>query len=106
MRFFLTKSQHCLGQTPREMRFEKSLHHFGVAQRAEDDLVTVSTFGEWSNRGGSASIRLFVMIPRGVKYTLDEGLHGGGSKASSKLQLGDKALSDCYWYASPRPRKG
>lgn len=106
VRFFLTKTQRCSGHPPVPMRFDKSRSHYGIAQRIEDGAVVVSTFGEWANRGGSARIRLVVMVPRDLKCKLKKGLHGRKSAASTQFSPADKALKRCYWYAGPRPKAG
>lgn len=106
VRFFLTKSLSCAGHPPVRMHYDQSRTHFGIAQRLEDKAVVVSTFGEWTNRGGSAMVRMLVLVPRGLEYELKEGLHGPTSAASSTFNPLDEALKRCYWYAGHRPKDG
>lgn len=105
VQLFVTKSLRFSGHPPREMDFQVTRSHFGVAQRILDGVIDISTFGEWANPDGAAKIRLLVLAPRSVQVVRSEGLSGNESEASSKFSPSDEAFSDSYWYAGPRPGK-
>ncbi len=105
VRFFLTKSMHCVGHPSVPMQITDARNHFGIAFQEVDGELVISTFGEWSNHGGHASIRLLVLVPMGQKFELRAGLDGGESAASTTVNFDDPALKNCYWYSGVEPRK-
>ena len=104
--FFVTKSMHCAGHPPAPMALIDARNYFGIAVGRKDDEYRVATFGEWSNKGGSAAIRLSILVPRGLAYQKSEGLDGPKSAACRKIDFKEPALETCYWYAGIGPQKG
>lgn len=106
IRFFVTKSMHCVGHPPSEMRIADARKYFGVAYRMDGEDCEISTFGEWSNRGGLANLGILILVPQGQSYKKIEGLTGSKSKASTAMDFRDAALEDCYWYSGTKPADG
>ncbi len=99
VRFFVTKSMHCVGHPPSEMRLGDARKYFGIAYQAKGETYHVSTYGEWGNRGGSAKLKMLVLVPRGQSFRQSSDLEGGESAASCELDFDDPSLEKCYWYA-------
>ena len=105
---YVTKTLRCKGQPPKTMKFDESYSLWGLASRADKDKKTIeiATFGEWANRGGSARIKLHVVVPSGTKIKRDPRLQGQKSIAATPHNINDKAFADQYWYAGPRAAEG
>lgn len=99
VRFYVTKSMHCVGHPPSEMRLADARKYFGIAFQANEGTHQISTYGEWSNRGGSAKLKMLVLVPRGQSFRQSADLEGGESAASCELNFDDPALEKCYWYS-------
>ena len=106
VQFFLTKTMHCVGHPPTSMKLFDARGYFGLAFKVDEDDYTLSTFGEWQNRGGSAQVKLLVLMPRGQGFRKSEGLSGPDSEAATELDLDNPALETCYWYAGIEPADG
>ena len=106
--FFLTKTMHCNGHPPHPMRIAEARHNLGIAWKSvdENDTLVISTFGEWSNKGGTAAVKLLILVPGNLQYRRDNGLEGESSQASHKMDFNDPNLEKCYWYSGIGPAEG
>jgi hypothetical protein len=103
VQFFVSKSLGYSGHPPHPIRIGLARSHYGIAYQFKDDKCVISTFGEWSNIDGSATIELLVLIPRGQKFEKEAGLHGNQSRAATPMNFAEPALKKCYWYAGISP---
>lgn len=106
VRFFVTKSMHCVGHPPNEMRIGDARANFGIAHQEEGNVHRIGTYGEWANRGGSAQIQMLVLVPRGQSFRLSADLEGESSEANTKMDFDNPAMKKCYWYAGTAPKEG
>ena len=106
VRFFVTKTMHCVGHPPSEMRLEDARAYFGIAHKSEGEVHWIGTFGEWANRGGAAKLRMLVLVPRGQSVRKSADLEGETSEATTEMDFGDPALEKCYWYSGHAPKGG
>jgi hypothetical protein len=106
IRFFLTKSLRFAGHPPHLMPTQKWREYLGIALQKTADANIVSTYGEWGNKGGSARVRLLVMFPKGIKIEHQNGLDGENSQASKEMDVGNPAMTECYWYSGIEPKDG
>lgn len=105
LRFFVTKSMHCMGHPPSPMRIADARNYYGIAYQMNEEDCIFSTFGEWGNRGGSAVLKILVLVPRGQRFRKAGELTGVDSLASSPMNFKDEALKKCYWYAGTGPKE-
>ena len=106
VQFFVTKRMHCLGHPPQSMKIADARSHFGVAFQENEKQILCATFGEWRNKGGSAQVKLLILVPQQTVVRKQDGLSGINSPASKKRDLNDKALEKCYWYSGIGPADG
>lgn len=106
VRFFVTKTMHCVGHPPSEMRLNDARAYFGIAHQVEENVHRIATYGEWANRGGAAQIQMLVLVPRGQSFRQSADLEGEKSEASTEMDFGDPALEKCYWYSGTGPKDG
>lgn len=106
VRFFVTKTMHCMGHPPNEMRIEDARVHFGIAHQVEAETHRIATFGEWANRGGSAQLKMLVLVPRGQSFRKSADLEGQSSEASTEMDFDNPAMKKCYWYSGTAPKEG
>ncbi len=99
VQFYLTKSVQFSGHPPHPMQIAKWRTYLGIAKQKEVDAVVISTFGEWSNKGGSATMRLLVRVPQGQAVEQRSERSGAGSAASKPMDFNDPAMQECYWYS-------
>jgi hypothetical protein len=99
VQFYLTKSVQFSGQPPHPMQIAKWRTYLGIAKQKENDAVAISTYGEWSNKGGSANIRLLVRVPQGQAVEQRSERSGADSAASKPMDFNDPGMQECYWYS-------
>ena len=105
LRFFLTKSLHVMGHPPSPIRVNEVSDYYGVAWKESDGELLFSTYGEWANRGGSASIKVLVLVPQDQPYHHAVGLEGEQSQAATEMDFDEEALTTKYWYTGIQPKE-
>ena len=105
VRFYVTKTLRCKGHPPVPMKITEVRSYFGVAQRLTDRQIEFCSYGEWRNKGGSASIRVLVLLPKGIEYKQTDELNGPNSPACDDMDRNLPEMKVSYWYSGVRPRE-
>jgi hypothetical protein len=94
------KTMRFMGHPPSPITLEGVRANMGCASKVEGDTLELATFGEWKNKEGSASLRVVVRLPPGVRLGMMNELGGPESIAAHGT---GRSLGQWYAQATPSP---
>jgi hypothetical protein len=105
---YMQKNLSFHGHPPEPMSIAQGRKNMGCAVKAEGDALVVATDGEWdSHIEGGASMRLVILVPKGIAANGREKLSGEQSAARDwrlPYITKPKEVKEGYWYGPASPR--
>jgi hypothetical protein len=110
LQIFMHKRLAFGGHPPERMSIRGARKNMGCAIKAQDDTLTVATFGEWNSHiEGGAFMGLLFVVPKGVEVRREAGLSGedsAGREWKGDYLTKPKDAKDGYWYGPASPADG
>lgn len=98
------------GHPPERMSVSGARKNMGCAVKAEGDVLTVATLGEWdSHIEGGAFMGLLFIVPEGIEVRRQAGLSGedsAGREWAGAYLTKPKDAKGGYWYGPASPAGG
>lgn len=107
---FMKKTLGFFGHPPETMTLRQVRQYMGCGVKAEGDIVTLTTFGEWDSRiEGGARMRLLLVVPEGIAIEEGKNLSGPesiGQDSNKRWLTKPKEVKEGYWYGPAIPGEG
>ena len=107
IQIFMAKTLAYAGHPPESMSIRQMRNQMGCAVKSENEILIVGPYGEWdSHIEGGASIKLIIVLPKGVTVEKRKGLPEEVRKSQDRVKRGRPGKKTEERETSPQFSKG